>query len=164
MPKTAKFAPILSLLALACSREPSEAEDVRTVEGKLSLRSYRVDNPVVIAETVDGHRYFSPIRYTGEFRLSLPVGETMRLFLANTTVTGGYNAISQIRWPLGDAEWAKLDRGSRVVLGLIEPASCVGKSASGLAPQKYGQDESTTSSSAISWLPAQLTARRSSAK
>jgi hypothetical protein len=101
-------------LAAACG-----SSTTRTVEGQLQAGAYKVNNPVVIAQSADHHTYVSHVTATGAFKLNVPTGTSYRLLLANTTTTG-YRAISRIVWPTKN-HWVQLGAGPVVYLGTLHP-------------------------------------------
>jgi hypothetical protein len=95
------------------------------VTGQLLKGGYTtVDNPVVIAESSEGATYLSHVHADLTFRVTVPVGSTYRLSLANSTRAGSYVIISHLNWDDdvdGMTAFAQLDDAREVALGVVQP-------------------------------------------
>jgi hypothetical protein len=110
------------LLVLGCSSSSSPSGSTRAVIGTVSAQSYRLDNPVVLAESSDARVFVATVAGDGSFALALPAGVAYRLTLANSTATtNAYAAVARINWPLvdGPARWAVLGAGDTLNLGSV---------------------------------------------
>jgi hypothetical protein len=108
------------LLLLAPLAACSSSGPGRAVSGQLQKGAYKVDNPVVIAQSSDHRTFITHVQANGQFKLNLPSGPSYRLLLANTTASG-YSAISRIMWP-NKSHWVQLAAGATVKLGTLHPA------------------------------------------
>lgn len=118
---------VLLHLPLGCSSKTDEAastaERTRSVQGRLELSSYDVDNPVILAQSSRGRSFVASIRGDGSFSVSVLSGDSYQLLIANTRRDGHYEVISDVSWePGGASRWAKIEPGAAVDVGTIRPA------------------------------------------
>ena len=110
------------------------------LSGHLENGAFALDNSVVIAETLAGTRYATHVRADLSFQLTIPVGETYKLSLANTTRAGTYHVISRIdvATETGPSRYAVIADAGAYALGAVRPidwtSTPVAKSTSLLRP------------------------------
>ena len=74
--------------ALLCGCSTAPAGSTRAVTGQVDTTAYSLDNAKVVAQASDGRRFLSPLDARGTFQISLPVGPSYRLAIANTLADG----------------------------------------------------------------------------
>lgn len=117
----------------------------REISGRVDTTAYSLRRgAVVLAQSRNKKVYASSLTERGAFRLSLPTEERYRLLLAERT-PGGFKPVSRIRWNTGAGSfrWARLQRGSSIQLGTINPT---GRSSASIqdAGEQGGVDEQGT--------------------
>ncbi len=105
------------------------------------MKSFRsLDNPVVIAQTQTGKRLAAPLAQTGAFALSVPVGEVVKLTVANTVARGSLREISTIKWP---GVWQRVGAGAPIMLGGVRAkGSAASTAADGGSSSGHGGHDS----------------------
>jgi hypothetical protein len=105
-----------------CSGVVSDQPGVRVISGKLELSQYSLDNPVVIAHSVDDRKFLGTVARDGSFSLKVPAGGTYQLLVANQTRTEQLAVLTRISWPtLQPTNWIKVAAGAPISLGVVQP-------------------------------------------
>lgn len=142
----------LMVVVAGCSpntlRESTQG-DTRTISGKLELGSYNLDNPVVIAHSLDRRKFIGTIARDGSFSLNVPAGATYQLLVANQTRSEKLSLVTRIQWPALKTNWAQIDRGSPIQMGIVQPleaAACPSNPDEVAAPQSGAAPAGSTGS------------------
>jgi hypothetical protein len=129
---------------IGCSSSTLQgAGNASAVSGTIASGQYRLNNPVVLAQSNDGHVYVAPVSSTLSFHLQIRPGAAYRLYLANTTTSGKYRAISRINWPTssGASRWARLSGPVRLGMVHVRGTSCTQNDNSQGDSNDQGQDD-----------------------
>ena len=91
--------------------------------GTIDAHGYSLDNPVVIAQTLAGTEYSTHVQGDLSFQLTVPVGQTYRFTLANSTRSGVYRLISNIdvTTDAGPSRYVEVTDAGPIELGAVSP-------------------------------------------
>jgi len=119
----------------------------RTINGQVVTGAYTLQNAAVFARATDGKVYGTHLRPDGSFSLYITSGRTYRLYIANTSPTGVYQAVTRVTWPSqsGRTHWAHIGAGGVIQLGSIRPLGSTVASG-GLSTASVGGDNSNDNS------------------
>ena len=134
--------PLLTSLLAGFGLAACSGGSPAVLTGAITQGQYALDNPVVIATSLGGATYLSHIQRDGTFRLTVPVGATYALSLANTVAPGKYGTMSRIDWGTADGavRYLSIAKGGTIALGHVSRLSYVA-SAGGLQTQSKPLDE-----------------------
>lgn len=99
---------------VACGVQQTES---RVVKGQLALSSLaQLDNPAIVMRGADGSQRITHLSRTGEFKLTVPVGVSLRLAVGTSSPSGVIREVSTIHWPHA---WTRVSAGTVVELGVV---------------------------------------------
>lgn len=115
----------LGMAAVACGETPAESSSsTLEVTGTVDQRLRTLDNASAVAIGSDGRTYSAYLKSNGGFRLSLPVGHTYRVLIANSTANGELRQIGHLvnQTSAGKEDEIAVKAGGRLNLGTLRPA------------------------------------------
>lgn len=115
----------LGMAAVACGETPAESSSsTLEVTGTVDQRLRTLDNASAVAIGSDGRTYSAYLKANGAFRLSLPVGHTYRVLIANSTANGELRQIGHLvnQTSAGKEDEIAVKDGGRLNLGTLRPA------------------------------------------